>query len=388
MEDPLNTKPSADRHVSPTVIFCENYGTIPITLYLLSRENRTNPIVLMIPVNHDLYLFFEYVNKFVFNNSIKIVYQKPFTTQRALVTGLKKLVYILPDIFGERRYLERIFKQNFNKMKDCQIYFFSRAYSGKSYYLLKKLSKKNSLNYVSFQPADPSYQLSEYKPKNLTDLAILVINKLIYGRDIGIGQFPKENPLVKGFVYIPDKFIDKTVSSIITPEKRSMMMKDFNLDQFKIFNASQYRVIYFDDGLVGNEYPGYNFNKDTFKKEIGEILHIVTKYFPEKEIAYKYHPGYNGDRTLINTGVALPEYIPAEFLRHKNVLMYLSIVSSSIFNVENSTAVSIIDMITFPNNEVKQRYKEYLSSVSHTKILFPQSLEEFEEIVANISKLK
>jgi len=61
----------------------------------------------------------------------------------------------------------------------------------------------------------------------------------------------------------------------------------------------------------------------------------LSKYFPENEIARKYHPHSPGDKTMIKTGDVLPDFIPAEFLYNDNVKIYLSLFSGSIANVEN-----------------------------------------------------
>jgi len=127
-------------------------------------------------------------------------------------------------------------------------------------------------------------------------------------------------------------------------------------------------------------------DKSKFGKELGRIFDILSKYFPEKEIARKYHPGYSSDKTMIKIGDVLPDFIPAELLYDDGVKMYLSVFSFSIANVEKGLAVSIADLISFKSDELKNRLKERLIQRSKSKIVFPESLDEFERILIDLKE--
>ena len=149
---------------------------------------------------------------------------------------------------------------------------------------------------------------------------------------------------------MPDKFMKEKVDRVIEQEEKNETMKDFDLSRFKIFEVGNYSVIYFDDSLFE---AGYITDKDVFKRELSEIFNILAKYFPEKEIARKYHPGYPGDKAMIKIGDVLPDFIPAELLYNDNIKMYLSPFSFSIANVEKGLAVSIADLITLKDEKIK-----------------------------------
>jgi hypothetical protein len=360
------------------VIFCENYGEIKRTLYLVTHNCRDCPISIVIPGNHDLFKFFQVINERVFNNTINLIYLERYLPRRAEAKGINKIFHVLPDIIRERRYLGGIFDQYFAQLQGCEVFFSSRGFNCYSFYLIKKLCKRNRLVYIStIPPQVPPMQ--KYIPTNFTDLASLIILKLTYGWDITLGKFPH----LKGFAYVPDKFIKEKVGRVIDWKEMNEMMKNFDFSQFRIFDTDNYSIIYFDDGLIEG---GYVRDREVFRRELSEIFNILAKYFPEKEIARKYHPGYGSDKTLIKIGDVLSDFIPAELLYNDNVKMYLSAFSFSLANVEKGLAVSLADLITLKDEETKNQLRQILITMSKSKILFPKSLDEFERIVSEVAK--
>ena len=363
------------------VIFCESYMVYTHVLHMAIQNYRDRPITVVIPGFPNLFRFFQIINDKVFHNAINLIYVEPYQPQRAKVSGINKILYILPDIIRERRYLKDAFAQNFADCEGCEVFFFSPGFSGLNFYLLKKLSKRNRLVYVSLASLGPPW--SKYTPANIVHLGNLIIWRLTYGREIILGQLP----YLKGFLYMPDWFIKKKVDRVIPPAEINEMMKGFDLSPFRVFDAGNYRVIYFDDDLVG---AGFISDGDTFRRELTSIFNIVSKYFPEKEIALKYHPGHSGDETLAGFGETLPQFIPAELLYNDRVKMYLGIFSRSIANVERGLAVSLAELITFKSDESRDKLKEAsrLMPVSKSKILFPETLAEFEQILVDLKGQK
>ncbi len=364
--------------MSKVVIFCESYPQIKNALYVATHDCHDNSITLVIPGNHDLLKFFQVINERLFHNSINLIYLEPYHAGRVTAKGIKKVFHVFPDIIKERRYLKRIFDKYFAELKGCEVFFFGRGFCAYTFYLIKKLSKANRVVYISSYPPQVTL-IRKYTPTNIVGLASLIILKLIYGRDIAKGKLPH----IKGFSYMPDKFMEKEVDKVIDGEERNEMMKDFDLSQFKIFDVGNYSVIYFDESPIES---GYITDKNTFRRELAETFDILSKYFPEKEIARKYHPHSPGDKTMIKTGDILPDFIPAELLYNENVKMYLSIFSASIANVEKGLAVSIADLISFKSDESRNQLKEILIQMSRSEILFPQSLDEFERMLIDLKE--
>lgn len=361
--------------MSKVVIFCESYPQIKNALYVATHNCHDNSITLVIPGNHDLLNFFQVINEKVFHNTINLIYLELYHARRVTAKGIKKVFHVLPDIIKERRYLKGIFDKYFAELKGAEIFFSGRYWNPYTFYLLKKLLKTNKLVYIP-DPAHDVLPIDKFTPTNIVDLVSLIILKLIYGWDITMGKL-----LHTRFPCMPDKFINKKVEKVIDREERNEMMKDFDLSQFKIFDVGNYSVIYFDDGLIAS---GYVTDKNTFRRELTNIFNILGKYFPEKKIALKYHPRHNSDKSMIEIGDVLPDFIPAEFLYNDNIKMYISFFSLSIANVEKGLAVSIADLISFKSEESRNQLKEILIQRSRSEILFPQSLDEFERILIDL----
>jgi len=364
--------------MSKIVIFTGSYPQIKNALYIATHSCSDDPITIAIPGNHDLFKFFQAINEKVFHNTINLIYLEPYRARRVTAKGLKKVFYVLPDIIGERRYLNEIFDKYFTGLKRAEIFFSSKCFCPYTFYLLKRLSKGNKLIHIC-DPSMDGRRVEKFTPTNIIDWASLIILKLVYGRGIAIGKIPYTK-----FPCMSDKFFNREVDKVIDREERNEMMKDFDLSQYKIFDTGNYSVIYFDEGLMEASYT--KIDKNTFSRELAEIFGIILKYFPEKEIACKYHPGYPGDKTMIKVGDVLPDFIPAELLYNDNVKMYLSGFSLSIANVEKGLAVSFADLITFIDEKLKNQLREILIQNGKSKILFPKSLDEFERILIDVKQ--
>jgi len=366
--------------MSKTVLFCENYGAINTTLYLATRDCH-NCQVTVVPGLYDLFKFFQVINERVFHNALSLVYFESYRAGRVEARGTRKIFHVFPDIAGERRYLKEFFNKHFAQLEGCEVFFHSRGHSGAKFYLLKKLSKRSRLECISQPP--PPYSMTKYTPKSIRDLVSLAILKLIYGFDIVMGQFPAQNPVSYGFAYIPDQFMEKKVSWVERDEMAKDMMKDLDLSRFRVFDTGNYSVIYFDQDLIR---AGHISDGATFKRELTGVFDVLGRYFVEREIARKYHPGQSANKNMIKVGDILPDFIPAEFLYKDSVKMYLTVCSTSIANVEKGLVVSLVDLITFKNDKTREQLKGYLIQCSRSDILFPKSLDEFERVVAGIKQ--
>ncbi|MFC1931524.1 hypothetical protein ACFLXJ_04930 [Chloroflexota bacterium] len=358
------------------VIFCGGYTVIETALYLITQNLRDRPITVVIVSTHpDLFKFFQIINEKVFDNKVEIIHFRGYQPKRAGANKIKKLLYLLPDIIKEKRHLKKLFTQNFADMEETEVYFSGKGFGTYAFYLLKKLSKTNRLVYV-YSP-DEVLPIEEFIPTNLTDLADLMINKLIYGFGITMGRLSYTH-----FPCLPDKFLKREVAETIDHAARKRMLRNFDMSRFKeIFDVGNYSVIYYHQDLVK---VGFVSNSNTFKKELTEIFNLLSKYFPENEVGLKYHPRSPGDKTVLKFGKIIEDFIPGEFLYNDNVKVYLSPFSFALANVENGLAVSVADLITLRDDETRNHLKEMLIQMSHSKILFPKSLDEFEKIVVKL----
>lgn len=365
--------------MSREIIICADaYPRIRNTLHIVTQNYRKYPITILVAGSGDLLKFFKTVNEKLFNNEIKLVYFDLFQPdpRRAEAKGLTKILYILPDIIKERRYLQGVYDKYLSRFKECDVYIFSRGFV--DFYIARRLRKRNRLIYISSYPTKVTPE--QYTPLSIIDIAKLIIAKLVYGRGIALGKHPH----LKGFRHMSDGFLKKKIDTVISDEGRDEMMKDFDMNRFKIFDVGKHSVIYFAQTLIEDNYI---VDDDTYRREMGEIFSIISKYFPENEIAIKYHPSHSGsEKTVVKVGDVLPDYIPAELMYDDSVKIYLCIWSNSVAYVEKGLVVSIMYLISLKNNEKRNTIKEMLKDVSRSEILFPETLDEFEKILAGTKK--
>ena len=361
-------------NVKEIIISANSYLQYKNTLYLVTQGYRKYPITILTP-NHDLFRFFSVINEKVFNGEITLIYFDNFQPdpRRKTARDLSKIFYILRDIIRERRYLKDTFKKYLAGITGSDFFFFGRGST--CFFLVKSLVGRNRAVYLSSYPIAAAPK--QYAPTNIAELTRLIILKLTFGWGIALGKVAHVN----GVPHIPDWFLKKKVDRVIGEEERDEMLKGFELDQFKVFDTAKYSAMYLDDNLINS---GHILDKDTFRKEIGEVVGILTKYFPSNEIARKYHPDYSSDRTVIEVGDILPDFIPAELLYHDKVKLYLGDSTTAIANVEKGLAISILNLISFKNAEIREQLKEVLIRMSRSKLLFPRTLGEFEEILISL----
>ena len=362
------------------VILCEAYRSLDYLLYRLENEKVDVPVTVFITALEDLYKLCQVLNEKVFNNRLELIYYETYESRWNKIKGIKKWLYLLPDILGERRRLKKFYDRYFAKLEGATVIFSSPAFTGVKIYVIRRLSKRNRL---VFRDAGPPYMV-RYSPRSLREIATLIMYKFMYGKDTQLGQYPAVDPLSKGFPLIPDSFMKNSVDSVIDWSKRAEIMKDFTWDKYRVFNTGDIKVIYFHQDLVGRYVP----DRDTFKRELDDIFKVLLRHFPEKEIAYKFHPGHELNKNIIEIGEELPIYVPAQLLYGEKVQIYLGIFSSAITNVSRAQAISLIELITFNEDKIRERFKERLITTSRMEIFFPTSLDEFEEIITNVKKQK
>ena len=363
------------------IIFCQSYGEIENCLYLVKKNHAyNNSITVVIPGNQDLFIFLKKINQRIFSNTIDLIFFRLFKSAPANRKGLtiKWTLRYFADAIKEKTYNRKIYNRYLNHLKYAEIYFFTRSFVPYNLYFLKKLRKNNKLIYMHISGTSKGYGegISKCSPHNILDILNLLRLKFLYGNDIIMAKLPH----IK-FAYISDNFMKIEIDRIIAKEESSELLQNFDYNEFKIFDTGNYSVIYFDQSLSDRDYI---LDINVFRKELNAVFDILKKYFSENEIAIKYHPGYAGNKTWIKTGVVLDTFIPAELLYSDNVKMYLAIASYSIANVRQGLAVSLLDLISFRDNDTREKLRKSLIAKSHSNILFPRSLEEFENIVIPI----
>jgi hypothetical protein len=320
-----------------------------------------------------MYRLCQAINEKVYNNSLELIYYPPYGPKKKRAKGIKKWLLMPGDILGEHRHLKRFYMKYFDQLEGATVIFPSPGFTGVKIYVLRRLSKKNRLVYLD--PGPP--YMGRRTPRNPREIASLLMYKALYGKETQLGQYPIVNPWAKGFPLMPKNFMKKSVVSVIDWSNRAEIMKDFDWEKYRIHDTGDIKVIYFHQDLVGHYVP----DRVIFNREISKVFEVLRRHFPEKEIAYKYHPGQEQNNDTIEVGEELPAYIPAQFLRSDEVQIYLGICSSAIFDISNGKAISLIELVSFTDKDVKKRIKETMITMSRSEILFPKTLTEFEKML-------
>lgn len=352
------------------VIFCQSYTQIKNALYLIMHNIDSRSVTLVIPGNHDLFKFFNLVNERILQDKVNIVYFERYLIPTSGDNRIKAILCLVPRIIKARQRLKLFYTKNLADLRDSEVFFFSRHWNDIVFYFLKRLSTTNRLVHIP-DPAADALTIDRPSPANIRDLAKLFILKAIYGFSITIGKHAGRR--IPG---IPARFMEKEVDKVISREERDEMLRGLDLSKFRKLIDADYDIIYFSHNI-----SPVLASRDTLERELTDIFNILVKHFPEDRIACKYHPELYNDKTLVKVGKTLPDFIPAEFLHSEKVKAYLSFWSLSIANVEKGLAISLIDIISFNDQEERRRLKESLVQRSHTQILFPKSLDEFERIL-------
>jgi hypothetical protein len=326
-------------------------------------------IVLVIPGNEDLRKFFDFLNARVFQNKLNILFYPSRQTPAALANKLKALSLLVPFAVEERQRLKAFYRNNLADISNRRVYFFSRHFTDSAFHFLEKLAERNTLVHIP-DPAADVWNMTGPDLLNLRDWAWLLALKAVYGTKLTIWKYDGRRT-----TGIPDTFMKKHVESL-PRETRDRMIASVELKKYRDLFKEDFDVLYFGHA-VRPEWA----DRDTLKAELNRVFKLLAEYFPASRIGHKYHPSRKMDGSLITIGTVLPSFIPAEFLYHDNVKLYLSFWSMAIANVEKGIAMSLLDIISFKDPAQKRWLKDVLVKRSKSEILFPGSLDELESIL-------
>jgi hypothetical protein len=342
----------------------------------MASSGQYDTVTVVIGQYDSLFKFFESVNKKAFGNHLRVIFPAPYVSKVVRASWVKKIWHITADIGQHRRYFNDIYNKYFAGLEGSEI-MFGPGYTGLEISFLRRFIKRNRVTY--FSPETVS-QMVRYVPHSIREWLILIIFKLTYGWQVSLGQVPQVSYL-KGFLYLPGRTIAREADKVIGPEQRAEFMKEFNAERFRVFDSGKHKVIYFHDDFVEAPYSGVDV--DVVNRELTEIFQVLSKHFTSGEMATKFTPA-SAPKPRPQIGDILPAFIPAELLYNDNVVVYLSIASGAIFNVEKGTAVSLLDLITFKDSRMKEQVRQAVLQRKRSNILFPKSLDDFEQIVIDL----
>ncbi|MCK5706706.1 MAG: hypothetical protein KAI43_03555 [Candidatus Aureabacteria bacterium] len=355
------------------LIFIESYDEVRQCLFIIKKNLVLgNEVIVVVSSNNDLYRFITELNNKVFEKKIRLLFWS-FPRNGKCNGGFgKKSFKHIQAIISEKRLLKKFYHNNLSNIVDAKVYFFTRYCNPYDYYFLKKLFKRNYLMLINV--VDFKKYIYRYYPKNIWDIWRYCRLKFIYGAGMSLIQLPHG---VYG--YMPDGFIRRAVKKEIKVKEGERWLEGFSLDEFKVFNTQNFKIIYFDQPLVPKR-----VEKKEFKSKLNTIFHIILKYFKESDLGIKHHPEWKSDKSLFSVGNEIEDFIPAEFLYDINVKVYISFCSGAIVRIKKGIVISLLDLMAFRNEREKVELKERLIQRANSRILFPQTMADFENILKNI----
>lgn len=172
------------------------------------------------------------------------------------------------------------------------------------------------------------------------------------------------------------KFSNDKISKI----KNDKYLEDESrIDKFK-YSAnvnSKPAVLFLDHGKVTSD----SIIKD-FAENMRNVLDLLKKHF---SVYVKPHPRLGKGKYIDDDKFyLLPDYIPAEFIKLDSFDLIVSGFSVSLAKMASSTTircVSVINLFSWCSDDTRNYYLKFLRAQSKNKIIFVESLSEFENSI-------
>ena len=355
------------------VVFVQSYPNLINTLYLINNSFLYENTTVCVIKNINLYKFLDSRKSF-FKNEINILFIEDDDVSF-------KSIY---HFFSSFIKLKIKIKRSLNKLQfiNCDIFFFSRAFTTLGFYLIKNLKKYNQLVHFP-DPGCDVYKLSDSKPNGLKQAILILVYKLLYGKELVFGNAGRKLN-TNYFFKISDNYFYKNVNLPLTIEDRKNLQTDFTLDSFIDINQKQFSVVYFDKDMLRDNLC----DKTLYKNELTTIFKTLKKYINSYDLAKKYKPGRTTDLNKLNIdfGVLIDDFVPAELLINSKVKVYLGMTSIAMANIKSGNIISLVNLVTYLDPLKKQRSVDNLEKRKNTSIYYPKTIIEFENLLVNIFK--
>ena len=358
------------------VVFVQSYPNLINTLYLMKNSIYYNETSICVIKNINLYKFLITI-KDSFNNKINISHIEDDEI------SFTSIYEFLKSFIKKKKVLKKI-SLNY-KFNNCDIYFFSRSFTTLGLFLLKANNYHNKFIHIP-DPGCDVYKIKDSKPKSFKQLILILIYKLLYGKELVYGYAGRKlnTPY---FFKISDNFFDKNVHLSLKIEERKILQSNFSLQEFIGKNNKTYQVVYFDKDMIRDNLC----DKFLYDDELKSIFYLLLKYINKDDLAKKYKPGRNTklNKKRINYGVIIDDYVPAEFLINSNVKLYLGMTSMAMSNIEKGNIISLVNLVTYLDPIKKERSVYNLEKRKKVnKIYYPNSIIEFEKLLHKFLKIK
>ena len=355
------------------VVFVQSYPNLINTLYLINNSFLYEKTTVCVIKNINLYKFLD-SRKSLFKNETDIIFvddeELSFDSFYHFISSFIKVKLRIKRSLSKLQFI------------NSDMFFFSRAFTTLGFYLIKNLKKDNQLIYFP-DPGCDVYQLSDSKPNGLKQTILLLVYKLLYGKELVIGNAGRKLN-TNYFFKISDSYFYKNVNLFLTIEERKKLQTDFTLDSFININQKQFSVVYFDKDMLRDKLC----DKTLYKNELTTIFKTLKKHINNDDLVKKYKPGRTTDvnKLYINYGFLVDDFIPAELLINSKVNVYLGMTTMAMANIKSGNIISLVNLVTYLDPLKKQRSIDNLEKRKKTTVYYPNTLIEFENLLVNFLK--
>lgn len=288
---------------------------------------------------------------------------KKFTNYKVITLTVDKNCFssnmksTVKNVFNVRREYKRLF----SNIHDDVIYLFGYSWSLSVFFHIKKLSRRNKV-YIYHLGED----ISMTKVKGLKPFLLKHTIKLLLNVDVDVVQ--------QGSAVLPtlsDKFFSGF--NII---KKSITKIDKK--RLKIDMLSGKDILYILESTLNFK----QISKKNYIKASNKICKILDKTFRDKYVLKQHYNTEDVYENVSKKALVYP-YIPVEFILEYPFKVVIGVASFALItsaNVFNKKTISLINLFEYEDIEIKKFYKNWLLQRSD-KILYPETFEEFEEML-------
>ena len=336
--------------MNKVLFFCHAPADVQFIISQIEQNKEKEISVIVINVEN-IYRFFQninlHLNKLLFISYRQINFKNPF------------------QLLSERKRLRHYYRQNLEEFKDAEVFFYTLGYDWISFYFLKKLAINNKVSCVDYSKHKIKRisKLSSPQWFNRFVISIITGMKLDYvlrtDINVAILKFNINSYGIKTTEpYLNREYFKKYTYKYPDIKAPSVLILDPNVDKYDIYVSYEARMKVILDII----------------KDAGYHIYV------------KSHPRL-GHSTLIETyatGILTGE-IPSEFLDVSDFTLAIKIDSYSVFAAHNNNVWSIIDLIEYVSDDLKQVYRKFIQENDNNNLQFFESLEELKTMLNKLS---
>lgn len=333
------------------VIFCQAPSDIQYLLTLYEKLKNTSLINVYVVNVENMFHFISSLNLNL-NKCIFIPYS---------IFSLKNPI----DLIKEKYRIKKIILNNFKKIENNTIYFFSIYEDWLTATFIKYLSKNNKIFYLDYY----DFSANIFDRKKLTFR--LQLQKISYWLITGISFQFQIREKIPEFNFLKYKIIKQYIDLDTT-----------------IFDKYQYRIIENESSkkniiLFISPCEDAIFDHRTYNNIQLKVISTIKKY--GWNIYIKGHPRIGTPENITKfADVEIPSYIPAEFINLNGFKLVFGIITSSLAHFALNTEINtytLINIFDFVDKKYKKIYIEYLLKLSKNRIQIIENTSQLSQII-------